>query len=271
MRASAGSGKTHRLALRYLEILFSGGRPDSIVAATFTREAAGEILGRVLTRLAAATGDSAEARRLGAEIGRPELQRRQAERVLRSVCATLDRVVVATLDSFFFRLTAALRLELGLAGVPAVAALDDPLLTALREEALEATLSSLAEGDWRELVDLFERLGGAGARRSVRALLDQLLLELYEIYLEAPQRELWGRLDDRARARRPARSRSRSRRSIGASRLGARRVAQGARRRPRIGAAGRVGSAARSRSGWKARRRSDGDALRQRRHPARLA
>ena len=59
VRASAGSGKTHRLALRYLEILFSGGKPDSIVAATFTREAAGEILGRVLTRLAAAAGDAA--------------------------------------------------------------------------------------------------------------------------------------------------------------------------------------------------------------------
>ena len=37
VRASAGSGKTHRLATRYLEILFSGGRPESIVAATFTR------------------------------------------------------------------------------------------------------------------------------------------------------------------------------------------------------------------------------------------
>jgi ATP-dependent exoDNAse (exonuclease V) beta subunit len=194
VRASAGSGKTHRLALRYLEILFSGGRPDSIVAATFTREAAGEILGRVLTRLAAAAADPGQARRLGDELGRPELQRRQAERALRAVCTTLDRVVVGTLDSFFFRLTAALRLELGLAGVPAVGALDDPLLVALREEALEATLASLAEKGWRELVDLFERLGGAGARRSVARALDQVLLELYEIYLEAPQEELWGRL-----------------------------------------------------------------------------
>ncbi len=194
VRASAGSGKTHRLALRYLEILFAGGKPDTIVAATFTREAAGEILGRVLTRLAAAAGDAGEARRLGGELGRPDLQRRHAERALRSVCTMLDRVVVATLDSFFFRLTAALRLELGLAGVPAVAALDDPLLRAVREEALEATLASLADDDWRELVDLFERLGGAGARRSVARSLDQLLLELYEIYLEAPQRELWGRM-----------------------------------------------------------------------------
>ncbi|HEX2464211.1 MAG TPA: UvrD-helicase domain-containing protein [Thermoanaerobaculia bacterium] len=194
VRASAGSGKTHRLALRYLEILFSGGKPDSIVAATFTREAAGEILGRVLTRLGAAAADGDEARLLGDQLGRPGLQRRQAERALRAVCSTLDRVVVATLDSFFFRLTAALRLDLGLSGVPAVAALDDPLLSSLREEALESTLLALADSDWRELVDLFERLHGTGARRSVARALDQLLLELYEIYLEAPQEELWGRL-----------------------------------------------------------------------------
>ena len=78
--------------------------------------------------------------------------------------------------------------------MPGVAALEDPLLAGLREEALEQTLNSLAEGDWRELVDLFERLHGAAARRSVSRALDQLLLALYEIYLEAPDGELWGRL-----------------------------------------------------------------------------
>jgi ATP-dependent exoDNAse (exonuclease V) beta subunit len=199
VRASAGSGKTHRLAARYLEILFAGGRPEAIVAATFTREAAGEILGRVLTRLAAAAGDAGEARRLGIELARPDLDRRRCERGLRALCDALDRVVVSTLDSFFYRLTAALRFELGLPGVPAVAALDDPLLQALREEALEATLRSLAERDWRELVDLFERLHTGSARRSVARALDALLLELYEIYLEAPAAELWGRLESAPR------------------------------------------------------------------------
>ena len=52
IRASAGTGKTHQLACRYLLLLFSGLRPEKILATTFTKKAAGEILNRILTWLA---------------------------------------------------------------------------------------------------------------------------------------------------------------------------------------------------------------------------
>ena len=51
IRASAGSGKTHRLTTRYLGLILSGESPESILAVTFTRTAAGEILERILERL----------------------------------------------------------------------------------------------------------------------------------------------------------------------------------------------------------------------------
>ena len=54
IRASAGSGKTFALSSRYLKLLRLGAEPDEILATTFTRKAAGEILGRVLLRLAEA-------------------------------------------------------------------------------------------------------------------------------------------------------------------------------------------------------------------------
>ena len=44
IRASAGSGKTHQLTNRYLALLAAGVRPENILATTFTRKAAGEIL-----------------------------------------------------------------------------------------------------------------------------------------------------------------------------------------------------------------------------------
>ena len=47
IRASAGTGKTFRLSNRYVELLDSGETGDRILAATFTRKAAGEILDRV--------------------------------------------------------------------------------------------------------------------------------------------------------------------------------------------------------------------------------
>ena len=57
MAASAGTGKTFALSSRYLALLACGVEPESLVALTFTRKAAGEILSRILTRLAAAAGD----------------------------------------------------------------------------------------------------------------------------------------------------------------------------------------------------------------------
>ena len=44
IRASAGTGKTFQLTNRYLQLLRMGERPDEILATTFTRKAAGEIL-----------------------------------------------------------------------------------------------------------------------------------------------------------------------------------------------------------------------------------
>ena len=65
IRASAGAGKTWRLSNRYISLLAAGVGPENIVAATFSRKAAGEILERILTRVAAAS--------LSPEAGAPPL------------------------------------------------------------------------------------------------------------------------------------------------------------------------------------------------------
>jgi len=60
IRASAGTGKTFELSNRYLRLLASGVDCSSILATTFTRKGAGEILDRIMQRLsAAALSDSA--------------------------------------------------------------------------------------------------------------------------------------------------------------------------------------------------------------------
>ncbi len=51
VHASAGTGKTWLLVTRILRLLLTGVRPDSILAVTFTRKAAGEMEQRIMERL----------------------------------------------------------------------------------------------------------------------------------------------------------------------------------------------------------------------------
>jgi ATP-dependent helicase/nuclease subunit A len=61
VRASAGTGKTYRLTGRLMRVLLRGAPLESVLATTFTRKAAGEILDRVLVSLARAATDTSGA------------------------------------------------------------------------------------------------------------------------------------------------------------------------------------------------------------------
>ena len=49
--ASAGSGKTFMLVVRYLSLLFQGAEPSKILALTFTNKAAAEMNERIIATL----------------------------------------------------------------------------------------------------------------------------------------------------------------------------------------------------------------------------
>ena len=57
IRASAGTGKTYQLTNRFISRLLHGVPSSQILAVTFTRNAAAEILNRILVRLARAASD----------------------------------------------------------------------------------------------------------------------------------------------------------------------------------------------------------------------
>ncbi|MDX1385805.1 MAG: UvrD-helicase domain-containing protein, partial [Thermoanaerobaculia bacterium] len=150
---------------------------------------------RVFERLATATLDGAAARVLAEELELPGLGRKDCGEALDLMVASLGELSVSTLDSLYFRMTCALQVELGLADVPDVAALEEARVADVRRSALQEALEGLASESWEELLALLGRLHGGASRRAVGRSLDRLLLDLYESFREAPNREVWGRLE----------------------------------------------------------------------------
>lgn len=180
IRASAGTGKTFQLSNRFLELLRHGVSHDRILATTFTRKAAGEILDRVILRLAQATQDEAKCRELANHTGSGPLTRAACLHLLEDAMRHLHRLRVSTLDSFFAQIARSFSLELGLPpGWQIVEEWDD---ARLRTAAI-ATI--LTQGDAAELRTLMNLLTKGEANRSVSELIRTTVQELYELYLEA--------------------------------------------------------------------------------------
>ncbi len=178
IRASAGSGKTFRLSGHFLRQIFLNHRPETILATTFTRKAAGEILGRVLTRLATAATSEKAAASLGEFLNLPAISSADAERVLVDLTRSLHRMRVCTLDSFFQQVARSLTLELGLP--PGWSIIDQHIDRELREQAIDAVLSQHLPQDAQQLMQM---LAKGRSKRSVRDLIDDTVSNYHELFL----------------------------------------------------------------------------------------
>ncbi len=98
--ASAGSGKTFALSVRYISLLFLGEEPSTILAATFTNKAASEMKQRVVRSLIHLETNPIFLGAISEQTGmsREELLKKQPE-VLERFLSSSNFIV--TLDSFF--------------------------------------------------------------------------------------------------------------------------------------------------------------------------
>jgi superfamily I DNA/RNA helicase len=113
--ASAGSGKTYQLGNRIIGFVAMGIDPESIVALTFTRKAAGEFTDSVLTKIAGACLDenvAATIRRDISQSGR-ELEVVDFVSILEKLIVALPQMTMGTMDGFFTRVVKAFPHELG--------------------------------------------------------------------------------------------------------------------------------------------------------------
>jgi ATP-dependent exoDNAse (exonuclease V) beta subunit len=187
IRASAGSGKTHRLTNRYLALLAAGVEPDAILATTFTRKAAAEILDRVLERLARAASNADAAAELAKQIQTDDNTPHAFAALLRRLLRNLHRVRIGTLDSFYIALASSFSLELGLP--PGWTICEEADDEALHGDALELLLDQQAD-DIRKLVPVLSK---GDTTRSVQ----EDLLEVIRVHYEAfrgSEQPAWQRL-----------------------------------------------------------------------------
>ena len=111
--ASAGSGKTFALSVRYISLLFMGEAPSSILAATFTNKAAAEMRQRVVDSLRYLKENEAFLDAVCSQTGLSgeELFAKQPEVLARFLSSSS---YIVTLDSFFSSILRSASLEIGL-------------------------------------------------------------------------------------------------------------------------------------------------------------
>src|SRR5207237_562609 len=146
VRAPAGSGKTELLIQRFLRLLAVANKPEAIVAITFTRKAAGEMLDRILGALRDAKDE--------VPVGKPHMEttRQLALQVLERDCELewdlLDhpgRLRVQTIDSLCMSITGAMPWLARLGGMSRI----EEDARQLYEEAAHLTLLD-ASPDYRQ-------------------------------------------------------------------------------------------------------------------------
>ena len=168
--ASAGTGKTFRLTSHLLALLLAGVDPQRILATTFTRKAAGEILSRVLMRLAQAATDEQALSELREHTRVSDLDAARCASELRRLVRRLQHFQVRTLDSFFARTGTLFGLELGLP--PGWSIAEPAEADAIRAEAVGRLL---ADSEPDELIEPLRGLHGRPANRDIHESLLRLL------------------------------------------------------------------------------------------------
>jgi ATP-dependent exoDNAse (exonuclease V) beta subunit len=185
--ASAGTGKTYTLSSRLIGLLAAGAEPDAILASTFTRKAAGEILARVLTRLAHGALSPEAAGILSRDITLPDgptvqLDTQDFSDLLRKLVRNIHRANVGTLDALLIRMAGSFSSNLGLP--PEWSIGDEPTSRRIEAEALQRVLTRAGVAETAELVRMTMR-GESG-----RGVHQRLLTQLLEVRALVLQRDL---------------------------------------------------------------------------------
>ncbi len=155
--ASAGSGKTYTLALKYISLALKADKPNaftSILAVTFTNKASGEMKDRILGQLYNLAHGGLDKGFLNDVVRETQLPAaevcQRAQNVLYAIMHDYDHFKVETIDSFFQSLLTNMAHELKLSRSFKVD-LDDKLVIS---QAIDRMLLTLNQRGNKELINM---------------------------------------------------------------------------------------------------------------------
>ena len=162
IKASAGSGKTFQLSNQFFEIIFRADgeqtrdKIGSILASTFTRKSAGEILDRILNRLAEAALDENKQEEFAKHVPLSEKNRtKHLQQTTADIAKNLHRLRICTLNSFFNKIASSFALELGLP--PGWSIIDEPEYQRSIHEAVHTVFEESNKNEARKLLHLLQK------------------------------------------------------------------------------------------------------------------
>ncbi|MDR1454890.1 MAG: UvrD-helicase domain-containing protein [Tannerella sp.] len=197
-RASAGTGKTHKLTGEYLRLLFRGTDVHArILSVTFTNKATEEMKNRIIRELhLLASGQPSDFLPLLAGLyGQAESQiRTQAQKIMIRILHDYTAFHISTIDHFFQQTMRAFIREIGLQGNYRVEMDRDLVLS----EAIDNLLAELDKKEHRPLLewllrfseDKVERGETWDIRTEIRKLGGELFKEKYKTHGDGINRDI---------------------------------------------------------------------------------
>ena len=189
--ASAGTGKTFSLAMRYISLLHAGVAPGKILASTFTKKAAGEIYDKIaeeLISLASSEEKTAELAKNFPLSANGKFDSHRAGGILGRLLKSKDRLQISTLDSFFVNIIRAFPLECGIFGELSIMEEAD---TRSRVNALLALLKELSPTERKEVMETVKEASFGENNKYLYGTVKQLVFALYDCFLVCPEAKYW--------------------------------------------------------------------------------
>ncbi|MDR0347876.1 MAG: UvrD-helicase domain-containing protein [Tannerella sp.] len=197
-RASAGTGKTHKLTGEYLKLLFSGQDMHArILSVTFTNKATEEMKSRIIKELyQLASGGKSNYLEALIQIkpANESFVRKQARRILIRILHDYAAFNISTIDHFFQQTMRAFVREIGLQGNYRVEMDSDLVLS----ESIDNLLADLDRAEHKELLKWLLRFSEEKVekgetwdlRKEIKTLGNELFKEKYKAYSDHINKEI---------------------------------------------------------------------------------